>query len=288
MNKAPPDHDINDVSDRDAHTYATTKLAAAAVLSASFLPDMVAAYNLAFVGAAYTTAHEAVELLLKRYLQRGPQRLPARETWGHNLAELFGKWSDDGRRDAELAYQKRVFEEITFNRVGAAVDARFTAGRDGVLPPDIQDPAKEYDRARRETVTALLREGSPTVGDVVQRINGILGAKNITDLCGTHGRGLQGFDCGPPVWYPEELLGMPWDRLEDATHLGEPLGLIEAFLNREGTKPVFEGWRYLAERTLESIGHVYHGPPAKMIEIGQSLEDVVWKGVEGELEPQMA
>ena len=117
MNEVPPDHDINDVSERDAHTYATTKLAAAAVLSASYLPDMVAAYNLGFVGAAYTTAHEAVELLLKLYLQRGPQRLAARETWGHDLAELFGKWSDDGRRDAELAYQTRVFEEITFNRV---------------------------------------------------------------------------------------------------------------------------------------------------------------------------
>ena len=56
MNEPLPDHDINDVSDRDAHIYATTKLAAAAVLSASFRRDMVAAYNLAFVGAAYTTA----------------------------------------------------------------------------------------------------------------------------------------------------------------------------------------------------------------------------------------
>ena len=282
MNEAPPDHDINDVSDRDAHTYATTKLAAAAVLSASYLPDMVAAYNLGFVGAAYTTAHEAVELLLKLYLQRGPQRLPARETWGHDLAELFGKWSDDGRRDAELAYQTRVFEEITFNRVCAVVDAKFNAGRHGVLPPDLQDPAKEYDRAHRETVAALLREGAPAVGDVVQRIDAILGAKNITDLCGTHGRGLQGLDCGPRVWYSEELLALPWDRFQHATECGEPLGLVEAFLIREGTKAVFEGWRYLAEQTLERIGHVFHGPPAKMIEIGQSLESVVWNGVEGE------
>ena len=81
MNETPH-HNICDVSDRDAHTYATTKLAAAAVLSASYLPDMVPAYNLGFVGAAYTAAHEAVELLLKLYLQRGPQRLTAREAWG--------------------------------------------------------------------------------------------------------------------------------------------------------------------------------------------------------------
>lgn len=282
MNEPLPDHDINDVSDRDAHIYATTKLAAAAVLSASFRRDMVAAYNLAFVGAAYTTAHEAVELLLKLYLQRGPQRLPAKATRGHDLAELFGKWSNDGRRNAELAYQTRILEEITFNRVCAVVDGRFTAASDGRLPPDIHDPAKEYDRVHRETVTALLREGSPNVGVVVQRIDANLGAKNITDLCETHGQGLQGFDCGPRVWYLEELLAMPWECFERATECGEPLGLIEAFLNREGTKAVFVGWRYLAERTLESIGHVFHGPPAKMIEIGQSLDAVVWKGVNGE------
>ena len=162
------------------------------------------------------------------------------------------------------------------------VDARFTAGRHGVLPPDLQDPAKEYNRAHRETAAALLREGPPTVGDVVKRIDAILGAKNITEVCPTHGQGLQGFDCGPRVWYPEELLALPWDRLQHATERGEPLGLIEAFLVREGTKAVFEGWRYLAEQTLERIGHVFHGPPAKMIEIGQSLENVVWKGVEGE------
>ena len=65
----------------------------------------------------------------------------------------------------------------------------------------------------------------------------------------------------------------------------EPLGLIEAFLIREGTKAVFEGWRYLAEQTLERIGHVFHGPPAKMIEIGQSLARVAWTGVEGEAVP---
>ena len=285
MNEAPPDHDISDVSGRDAHTYATTKLAAAAVLSASFQHDMVAAYNLAFVGAAYTTAHEAVELMLKLYMQRGPQRLPARATRGHDLAELFGKWSDDGRCNAELAYQTRVLEEITFNRVCAAVDLRFTAASDGILSPDLHDPAKEYDRAHRETVTALLREGSPNVADVVRRIDAILGAKNITDLCGTHGRGLQGFDCGPRVWYQEELLAMPWERFEHATKCGEPLDLIAAFLNREGTRAVFGGWRYLTEQTLEGIGHVFHGPPAKMIEIGQSLENVVWKGVEGEPVP---
>ena len=285
MNEVPPDHDINDVSERDAHTYATTKLAAAAVLSASYLPDMVAAYNLGFVGAAYTTAHEAVELLLKLYLQRGPQRLAARETWGHDLAELFGKWSDDGRRDAELAYQTRVFEDITFNRVCAVVNTRVTGGRHGVLPPNLQDPAKEYEKAHRETVATLLREESPTVGVVVQRIDAILGAKNITDLCRNQARRIQGFECGPRVWYPEELLALPWERLEHATERGEPLGLIEAFLIREGTKGVFLGWRYLAEQTLERIGHIFHGPPAKMIDIGQSLESVVWKGVEGEHVP---
>ena len=154
-----------------------------------------------------------------------------------------------------------------------------------MLPPDLTDPAKEYEKAHRETVAALLREESPTVGVVVQRIDAILGAKNITDLCRNHGQGLQGFDCGPRVWYPEELLALPWDRLQHATERGEPLGLIEAFLIREGTKGVFLGWRYLAEQTLERIGHVFRGPPAKMIVIGQSLESVVWKGVEGEHVP---
>ena len=115
----------------------------------------------------------------------------------------------------------------------------FTAGRHGVLPPDLLEPEKEYERANRETVAALLQEGAPTVGDVVQRIDAILGAKNITNLCGSHAQRIQGFECGPRVWYPEELLALPWDRFQHATEHGEPLGLIEAFLNREGTKTVF-------------------------------------------------
>ena len=72
-----------------AFIYATSKLDAAAVMAASLGQDVIPAYNLGFVSAAYTTAHEAMELLLKVYLIRGPMALPREEVRGHDLGKLF-------------------------------------------------------------------------------------------------------------------------------------------------------------------------------------------------------
>ncbi len=80
-----------EVSDAESFTYATSKLEAAAVLSASHVQDWVPAYNLGFIGIAYTAAHEAMELLLKLYLRRGPGDLERKQAWGHDLGDLFMK-----------------------------------------------------------------------------------------------------------------------------------------------------------------------------------------------------
>ena len=48
------------MSKAEGFTYATSKLDAAAMLSASSLSDMVGAYSLGFIGTAYTAAHEAM------------------------------------------------------------------------------------------------------------------------------------------------------------------------------------------------------------------------------------
>ena len=92
----------NPCEDRDAKafTYATSKLDAAAVLSASHRQYI-------FIGTAYTAAHEAMKLLLKVCLKEGAGIEP-NEAWGHDLGELFMKWDANGRTEAELAYQRGV------------------------------------------------------------------------------------------------------------------------------------------------------------------------------------
>ena len=62
---------MRDVSNAEAMTYATSKLDAAGVLSASFLQDMCAPHNLGFIGTAYTAAHGSMELLLAGVPQKG-------------------------------------------------------------------------------------------------------------------------------------------------------------------------------------------------------------------------
>ena len=273
--------DPGGVSNKAAFAYAASKLDAAAVLSASHLQDMYQPYNLGFISAAYTAAHETMELLLKVYLKKGPWAIPRKEAWGHDLGELFMKWDAQGRTKAELAYQDGVLGDLKANRIGkAAGQATLNLGRHRELPPDYSERKAEYNEAFHQYQVKLLHEGSPTVRDVVDKLDAALGPKNITRLCKpTHAEMIKGYPCNPEVWYPKELLSTEWVRFDQATRQGESLGFVEAFLKREGTKLVFEGWRYLDEMKLEKAGIVFHGPPAKMILMAQQLEGVVLAGI---------
>ena len=275
--------DLRQVTNTAAFAYATSKLDAAAVLSASYLPDMYQPYDLGFISAAYTAAHEAMELLLKVYLKKGPPAMERKEAWGHDLGKLFMKWPDQDRTKAELAYQNGVLGDLEVNRIyEAASQATLNLGRHREPPPDYSERKAEYNEAFRQYQVKLLHEGSPMVRDVVGKLDAALGARNITQLCKpTHAKMIKGFPCNPEVWYPEELLSTEWDRFAQATRQGESLRFVEAFLKREGTKLVFEGWRYLDEMKLEKAGIVFYGPPAKMIRIAQELSYFVVNNIKG-------
>ena len=256
--KSEPEKDIGGAPDIDAFLYATSKLRAAAVLSASYHSDMIPSYNLGFIGTAYTAAHEGMELLLKVYLRR-VLKLDENKTWGHDLGELFMKWDQQGRHKAEVAYQGSVLGDLNLNRIW---------------------PARGRTTLKFDSQGELLQEGSLTVGDVIRRLDATLGERNINWLCYGYKDEIRGFPCRPEVWYPKELLAMKWSRFVDASRKDESLELVEAFLKREGTKFVFEGWRYLEGMKLAKEGFVFDGPPAKMILIAQSLERVVYRGLE--------
>ena len=271
--------DTHEISNAAAFIYATSKLDAAAALSASYRQDLYQAHNLGFIGTAYTAAHEGMELLLKVYLKRGPGR-EEQEAWGHDLGELFMQW-EQGRTKAELTYQSDVLTDLKMNRIRpAAKRATLNLGPNRDLPPDYSERKVEYDEAFRQYHVKLLHENSPTVREVVSSLDVALGARNITRLCNPgHADDIKGFPCAPEVWYPEELLFTEWSRFANATRQGESLGFVEAFLKREGTKKVFLGWRYLDEKKLEKEGIIFHGPPAKMIGMARSLEGLVWKAL---------
>lgn len=264
----------------DAFIYATSKLKAAGVLSAVYRHDMMHSYNLGFIGTAYTAAHEAVELLLKLYLRRGPTNVPMDKTRGHDLGKLFKRWSIVGQSEAEVAYQRDVLGDLNLNRISPLVQrASLNLGEHGELPPDFKENQEKYNEAYRRYRFQLLHENSPTVREVTQKLDTELGARNITRICSTYADEIRGFSCAPETWYPEELLSLTWEEFVNSVREKKSLGLIEAFFKREGTKEVFEGWRYLSEQKLEKQGVVFRGPPAKMILIGQSLERVVWNGL---------
>ncbi len=273
--------DLREDTNAESLTYATSKLEAAAVLSASHRQDWIRAHNLGFVGTAYTAAHEAMELLLKVYLRKGQPDMAREEAWGHDLGELFMKWDEQGRTKAELAYQRGVLKDLEINRISrAAEQATLNLGPHRELPHDYSERKAEYNEAFRQYHVKLLYEDSPTVRDVVRNLDAAIGAKNITSLCPTRTDEIKGFHCNPEVWYPEELLSIEWGRFANATRQGESLGFVEAFLKREGTRLVFKGWRYLDEMKLEKAGIVFHGPPAKMILMAQLLEYVVFDGIQ--------
>ena len=268
--------DVREVSSMDAFAYATGKLSAAAALSAAHHQDIYYAYNLGFIGTAYTAAHEAMELLLKVYLKRGTGMVRNKVS-GHDLSKLFMQWDERGRTKAELAYQRGVLGDLEANRiVPAASQATLNLGRHGDLPQDYSERKAEYDESFHQYKVKLLHENSPTVQAVVGNLDAALGARNITWLCKpAHAGEIKGFPCDPKVWYPEELLSLEWGRFANATRQGESLGFVEEFLKREGTEKVFVGWRYLDEKRLEKAGMVFRGPPAKMILMAQHLKSVV-------------
>ena len=270
--------DTHEISNAAAFTYATSKLDAAAVLSASYRQDIYQAHDLGFIGTAYTAAHEGMELLLKVYLKRGLDR-GEKEVWGHDLGKLFMQWDEQGRTTAEVAYQNYVWKDLRKRSQAAALET-LRLGRHRELPPDYSERKAEDNDAYRQYQIKLLHEGSPTVEEVVKKLDTVLGARNITTLYkSAQADNIKGFPYGPEVWYPKEVLSTKWGRLVTASQQGESLGFVEAFLKREGTKEVFEGWRYLDERKLEKAGMSFHGPPAKMIDMAQSLENVVWKAL---------
>ena len=252
------------------------------MLAASLRQDYLQAYNLGFVSTAYTAAHEAMELLLKLYLIRGPRALPREEAWGHDLGKLFAKWDEPGRVKAELTYQRAVLNELNVNRVHqASSQATLNLGPNGELPPDYDQRNTVYNKAYRQYRVKLLHEGNPTVRDVVVKLDAALGAKNIKQLCKpTHAGEIKGSTYSPEVWYPEELLSKEWNLVAKANQQGQPLGFVETFLKREGAGPVFVGWRYLDEMILEQKNITFHGPPAKMILMAQHLSSVVLQGLD--------
>ena len=266
----------------DAFIYATSKLQAAAVLAATFRQDWVQACNLGFISAAYTATHESMELLLKVYLRKGPLSLPEKYTHGHSLVSLFKKWDERDRTKAELAYQRGVLEDLEVNRISrAAAQATLNIGRDGQLPPDYGKRKAEYHEAFRQYKIKLLQEGDPTVRDVVCKLDGALGARKMTWLCESTLSGeIKGIEYKPEAYYPDELLSEKWCRFTGATRQGESLGFVEAFLEREGTKLVFEGWRYLDEMILERKKLTFQGPPAKMILMAEHLSDIVHEAIQ--------
>lgn len=241
----------------------------------------VPAYNLGFIGTAYTAAHEAMELLLKLYLKRGPADPERKPAWGHDLGELFMKWDEHGRTKAELTYQRGVLHDLRINRINrAAQRATLNLGPTRELPDDYEERKAEYQEAYRQYHVELLHKGSPTVRNVLRKLDFALGARNIIRLCkSSRSESNKGFTCNPEAWYPEELLSMKWEQFSDATSRNQSLDFIQTFLNREGTKLVFKGWRYLDKKLLEQAGILFHGPPAKMVLMAQYLEDVVWKSI---------
>ena len=245
-----------DKTDAAARTYATAKLNAAAVLSASYLPDMYDPQTLGFISTAYTAAHEAMELLLKLYLKRGPKKTVS-EIKCHDLGKLFMMWDEKRRTEAELAYQRFVLDDIKKKRINKTL---------------------------RQYRKKLLHEGSPTVRDVLKNLDDKLGARNITWLCElNYQRVIKGCPCKPEAYYPDKLLSVEWGRFAEATKQGSPLGVVEAFLKKEGTNSVFVGLRYLDEETPEKESIIsdgpFHSPPGKMILMAKSLVNVVWLGI---------
>ena len=219
------------------------------------VPDDIPSYNEGFIGAAYTAAHEAMELLLKLYLRRGPGNVTPSDSRGHDLCMLFESWDCSARQKAELKYQRGILADLDLNRIS------------------LLSPAKKL-RLRRHRRPS--KNGSLTVRDAIELLDAELPPRNISRLCPNYADLLDGFAYPPEVWYPEELLSLQWGRFTTASQQGESLGLIRAFLNREGTAAVFEGWRYLSEMRLSKLGMKFDGPPAKMILIAQSLRYLIW------------
>ena len=217
-----PGDNISDVSSAEAFTFATGKLNAAAMLSAAYRPDMIYSFNDGFIGTAYTAAHEALELLLKLYLRRGPIDVPPDKSHGHDLSKLFSAWDCVAREKAELKYHRDVLADLYQSRI-----SRLT----------LSTPIS------RDTLGQGHKKNSPTVCEVLQELDVALTPRNITRLCPNYADVLQGFSYPPRVWYTEELLSLTWERFENACRQGESLGLIDIFLSREGAKEVFEGWR---------------------------------------------
>ena len=269
------------VSDEDRFTFATSKLAAAAIVAASFRVDAVPAQNLGFMGTAYSATHEATELILKIYLERCLSRNPRRFR-DHHLGTMFDAWSSDDRDSAELAYQRKIRDEL-FERfdssdwVAAGVDPRET------LPPDFYDSHTDcgfrVEGCRNQSLGHTL-----SGAQVVRGLDDLLDPPNINELCGSYATLVPGYPRAPEHVYTSEFLGMKWKAFCVATEKQQSLGLIGALLHREGSNEIYQGWRYLAEGRLEALGETFHGPPGRMITVAQCLESYVWDRLESSTE----
>ena len=217
-------NNARDVSNAAVFTYATSKLDAAASLSASYHHDLSPSYNLGFISTAYTAAHEGMELLLKVYLKRG-SGFDFNKIRSHDLGELFMLWDKKMRTNAELAYQRGVLKDIRINRIfRAASQATLNLDRNGALPPDYKERKAQYNEAFRQYQIKLLYEDSPTVRDVVRNLDVALGARNITWICKpAYASKVDGFPCEPEVWYPDDFLSMEWEQFSNLVSARKPL-----------------------------------------------------------------
>ena len=272
---------ISDNRDYEVFTYATSKLDAAALLSALFpTGEMSFYYRLGFISTAYTLAHEAMELLLKSYLIR-VSGMDQGKVRGHDLGRLFSKWDDTKREEAEVTYQRNTLQDLEVNRISKALGKEaLDLGPHGQFPDDYIENKEKYDRSCRNYMFSLLEEGRPSFHDVVNKLDGSLGKRNIARLLKSNRDGVfEGFLCDSAVWYPEELLQMKWEKFYENTKQRLSLGLVMSFLEREGAYDVFQGWRYQSEKILEGKNITFHGPPAKMILMARCLERIVWRAM---------
>jgi len=247
------------------------RIEAASALAATVLPDLVRHYEMGFVGAAYTVAHECTELVLKMHLDGVGVKYPTFGRKGHDLPKLFRLWGEDRER-AELAYQKWFVGFTVQRRLADAIERTLRLDDYSGMDETERLSMESVNRAVREIQRSILREDDPPVGAVLGKIDAMIGPRDVRALC-IPARQEQFAEARYPanVWYPEKLLALQWRELVEANAESRSLGIIQWFLEREGTPDVYSAWKYLHEGNLPKVGYEFRGPAIKMIVIAKQL-----------------
>ena len=254
------------------------RIEAASALAATVVPDMVRHYEMGFVGAAYTVAHECTELVLKMHLEGLGVEYSTFGRDGHDLPKLFGLWGDD-REKAEVAYQKWFVGFTVQSRLADAVEKTLRLNDYSSMHERERPSVESINRASREIQNSILRENDPSVAAVLGQIDVMIGPRDVRALC-IPARQEQFAEARYPanVWYPEKLLELQWKELVEATGESRSLGIIRWFLEREGTPDVYSAWKYLHEGNLPKVGHEFRGPAIKMIVVAEQLRIFASRG----------